>query len=54
MFGAFKELKNVTWPTGAELRRDTTIVIVTILLMAIFLGVVDELSTILFNSYINL
>ncbi|AEA00845.1 MULTISPECIES: preprotein translocase subunit SecE [Aerococcus] len=54
MINAFKELKKVTWPSGRELRRDTAIVIVTIIIMAFFLGLTDEIVTQLFNLYIQL
>lgn len=48
----FQELKNVTWPTGKQLGRDTAVVITAIIIFSIFLGVVDEIVTILFNWYL--
>jgi len=36
-----KEMKKVSWPTGKELRNYTTIVLSTVILMAIFFFVVD-------------
>ncbi|MDO4680051.1 MAG: preprotein translocase subunit SecE [Aerococcus sp.] len=50
----FGELKNITWPTGKQLRRDTGVVIMTIIIFAIFLGVVDELVTLAFRWYLAL
>ncbi|MCI5775214.1 MAG: preprotein translocase subunit SecE [Aerococcus sp.] len=50
----FQELKNVTWPTGKQLGRDTAVVITAIIIFSIFLGVVDEIVTILFNWYLSL
>ena len=35
------ELKKVTWPTGKETRSATVVVIITVFLMAVFLGVFD-------------
>ncbi|MHC9532252.1 preprotein translocase subunit SecE [Dellaglioa sp. BT-FLS60] len=36
------EIKATTWPTGKELRRDTTTVVVTAILFAIFFWIVDS------------
>ena len=36
------ESAKVSWPTRAELRDSTTVVIVTVLLVAAFVGVVDR------------
>lgn len=35
------ELTKVTWPTMAELRATTTVVIIAALIMTIFIGLVD-------------
>ena len=35
------ELTKVTWPTAAELRAHTGVVIVTILIVTLFIGLVD-------------
>ena len=35
------ELKKVTWPTGKETRSATVVVIITVFIMAVFLGVFD-------------
>ncbi len=54
MIKAFKELKKVTWPTASELRRDSVVVIFTIIITAIFLGITDELVNLAFNWFIRL
>lgn len=35
------EMKLVTWPTGKDITRDTSTVVVTVLLFAAFFAVVD-------------
>ena len=37
------EMKKVSWPTTTELRGSTVVVIVTVILVAIFIGVVDRI-----------
>jgi len=37
------EMKKVSWPTVPELRGSTTVVIVTVILVAIFIGFVDRI-----------
>ena len=37
------ELKKVSWPTRQELRGSTLVVIVTVILMAVFIGLVDRI-----------
>ena len=37
------EASKVSWPTRDELRDSTTVVIVTVLLVAAFIGIVDQL-----------
>ena len=39
------ELKKATWPTMTELRDSTIVVIVTVLIVAAFVGVVDRVLT---------
>ena len=39
------ESAKVSWPTRQELRDSTTVVIVTVLLVATFVGIVDRLLT---------
>ena len=36
------ELMKVSWPTREELRDSTVVVIVTVLLVATFIGIVDQ------------
>jgi len=37
------EMKKVSWPTRAELRGSTMVVIVTVIILAIFIGMVDRI-----------
>jgi preprotein translocase subunit SecE len=37
------EMKKVSWPSGPELRGSTMVVIVTVILIAIFIGLVDRI-----------
>ena len=37
----FEELRKVVWPTPAELYRYTIVVIVTVLIIALFIGAAD-------------
>lgn len=39
------ESTKVSWPTREELRDSTTVVIITVLLVAVFIGVVDRILT---------
>lgn len=39
--GAKVELKKVSWPTKNELKDSTVVVIVSVLMLAFFVGVVD-------------
>ena len=39
------EFGKVSWPTRGELRDSTLVVIVTMLLVTVFVGVVDQLLT---------
>ena len=39
------ESTKVSWPTREELRDSTTVVIVTVLLVAAFVGIVDRILT---------
>jgi preprotein translocase subunit SecE len=36
------ELRKVSWPTREELRDSTVVVIITVLLVAAFIGIVDQ------------
>ena len=39
------ESTKVSWPTREELRDSTTVVIITVLLVAVFVGIVDRILT---------
>ena len=43
--GVTKEMKKVTWPTKDELRESTTVVLVSSIVVATFIFVVDSLLT---------
>ena len=45
-----KEMKKVTWPTIAELKESTTVVIVSCLMLAAFTYVIDMLITQIFKG----
>ena len=40
------ELAKVSWPTREELRDSTVVVIVTVLIVAVFVGIVDRVLSI--------
>jgi len=48
------EMTKVTWPTRAELRESTLVVIVMVFLMMVFIGVVDRLLTQAFEALVRL
>ncbi|MCZ0717950.1 preprotein translocase subunit SecE [Aerococcus kribbianus] len=50
----FNEMRLVTWPTGKELLRYTGIVLGTIILVALFLGIVDYGASLAFEWFIGL
>ena len=37
------EMKKVSWPSMNELKGSTTVVIVTVIIVAIFIGIVDRI-----------
>jgi len=39
------ELKRVSWPSREEIRGSTTVVIVIVLILAVFIGLVDRALT---------
>ncbi len=41
------EFGKISWPTRAELQESTVVVIVTILLVTVFVGIVDQGLTVL-------
>ena len=45
-----KEMKKVTWPTTAELKESTTVVIVACLMIAAFTYVIDMIITQIFKG----
>ncbi|MDR3625217.1 MAG: preprotein translocase subunit SecE [Ignavibacteriaceae bacterium] len=45
-----KEMKKVTWPTVAELKESTTVVIASCLMLAAFTYVIDMLITQIFKG----
>jgi preprotein translocase subunit SecE len=44
------ELKKITWPSRPELMESTVVVIVSVFIMTIFIGVVDQV----FNALLRL
>ncbi len=48
------EMTKVSWPTRAELRESTLVVIVMVFLMMVFIGVVDRLLTQAFEALVRL
>jgi len=41
------ELKKVSWPSRHEIRESTTVVIVIVLILAVFIGLVDRALSLL-------
>ncbi len=41
------ELKKVSWPSRNEIRESTTVVIVIVLILAVFIGLVDRALSLL-------
>lgn len=39
--GVISEMKKTSWPTGKEVARDTTIVVITVIFFVIFFQLVD-------------
>jgi preprotein translocase subunit SecE len=39
----YAEMKKVSWPSKEEIRGSTMVVIVTVIIVAIFIGVVDRI-----------
>ncbi|WP_127849594.1 preprotein translocase subunit SecE [Lacticaseibacillus hulanensis] len=46
------EMKLVTWPTGKETRRDTSTVVLTSILFAVYFALVDWVLIALLNKFI--
>ncbi len=47
------ELKKVTWPTREELKESTKLVIVATLVVTLFIGMVDQLLTLLIRRLLG-
>lgn len=45
----FKELKNVSWPTKADLLKMTGAVIIFLVLMTVILGIMDVIGSLLLD-----
>ncbi|MBM3308373.1 MAG: preprotein translocase subunit SecE [Candidatus Eisenbacteria bacterium] len=41
------ELKRVSWPSRSEIRESTTVVVVIVLILAVFIGLVDRALSLL-------
>ncbi|MCI1986518.1 MAG: preprotein translocase subunit SecE [Lactobacillus sp.] len=48
----FHEMKLVTWPNAAETRRDTSTVILTSLLFAVYFAILDWVILTLLNAFV--
>jgi preprotein translocase subunit SecE len=48
------EMSKVSWPTRAELRESTVVVIVMVFLVAILIGVIDRGLSIAFEALLKL
>jgi preprotein translocase subunit SecE len=47
------EMSKVTWPSRRELRDQTLVVIVMVIIVSIFIGIVDRLLTVAFEALIK-
>ena len=48
------EMTKVSWPTRAELRESTLVVIVMVFLMMVFIGIVDRVLSYAFEALVRL
>ena len=48
------EMTKVSWPSRAELRESTMVVIVMVIIMALFTGVVDKVLSVAFTALVRL
>jgi preprotein translocase subunit SecE len=48
------EMSKVSWPTRAELRESTLVVIVMVVLMMVFIGIVDRVLSYAFEALVRL
>ena len=49
----YVEMKKVSWPTRNELKGSTMVVIVTVIIIAIFIGFVDRILSFLLERVIS-
>ena len=47
------EMGKVSWPSRAELRESTLVVIVMVFIVAVFIGVVDRALSLAFEAFIR-
>ena len=45
------ELKKITWPSRPELMESTVVVIVSVFLVTIFIGIVDQIFNVLLRLF---
>jgi preprotein translocase subunit SecE len=48
------EMSKVTWPSRAELRQSTLVVIVMVFIIAVFIGIVDRALSFAFEAFIRM
>ena len=48
------EMTKVSWPTAAELRESTMVVIVMVFIMMVFIGIVDRALSVAFEALVHL
>jgi len=48
------EMTKVSWPTAAELRESTMVVIVMVFIMMVFIGIVDRALSVAFEALVRL
>jgi preprotein translocase SecE subunit len=48
------EMTKVSWPTAAELRESTMVVIVMVFIMMVFIGIVDRILSYAFQALVRL
>ena len=47
------EMNKVSWPSRAELRESTLVVIVMVLLVSVFIGIIDRGLTLAFEAFVR-
>ncbi len=45
-----KEMKKVSWPTQEELKGSTSLIIITCLILAVFVYIIDQILTNIFKG----